>query len=190
LRRLEAEAVRDAILAVSGALNRSHGGPPVPLDPRPDGQIAIAEKSLSDPSARWRRSLYLLQRRNYPLSMLGVFDVPLMNTNCARRVNSVVPLQALAMMNSAFATEQASQFADRLFAEEPSDSSRRVGRGFLLALGRTRSDDELRQSLELIDNQRKRHLKSDPRKVAEAERRAWADLCLMLMNTNEFIYIE
>jgi hypothetical protein len=186
LRRLEAEAVRDAMLAVSGSLDPTPGGPPVPLDPRPDGRIEVDVKALPTPLAQDRRSLYLLQRRNYPLSVLGVFDVPLMNANCPRRVNSVVPLQALAMMNGAFALKQADQLAGRLLREEPG-SPGRVGRAFLLALGRPPCPAESARSLELVAAQAARHRSADPQ---SAERRGWADLALVLFNTNEFLYVE
>lgn len=191
LHRLEAEAVRDAVLAVAGTLDRTPGGPPVPLDPRPDGRIVIDEKALPNPAAKGRRSLYLLQRRNYPLSMLGVFDVPLMNTNCPRRANSVVPLQALAMMNGAFALEQADRFAERLMREERGDASRRIERAFTLALSRPPSPHEAALSRELIDAQTARHLKAMPNASgAQASVKGLAGLCLMLFNTNEFLYVE
>jgi hypothetical protein len=189
--RLEAEAVRDAALAVAGTLDRSTGGPPVPLDPRPDGEVVVATKNLPSPTAACRRSLYLLQRRNYPLSVLGVFDVPLMNGNCPRRTNSVVPLQALTMLNGAFALEQAAQFADRLLREEPADNGRRVGRAFRLALARTPTADEMARALALVAAQKERRLATDPAtRPATAERRAWADLGLVLFNTSEFLYVE
>src|SRR5262249_25885538 len=73
LRRVEAEAVRDAVLAVSGKLDRTLGGPPVPLDPRKDGMVVVNEKSLPTPTTKWRRSVYLFARRNYQLSLLSVF---------------------------------------------------------------------------------------------------------------------
>jgi cytochrome c553 len=187
LRRLEAESVRDAMLAVSGSLDRTPGGPPVPLDPRPDGRIEVDLKALPTPTAKDRRSLYLLQRRNYPLSVLGVFDVPLMNTNCPRRVSSVVPLQALAMMNGAFALDQADRFAGRLLREERDAAERRVARAFLLALGRPPVPAELERSLALVASQTARHRSAEPQ---PAERRAWADLGLVLFNTNEFLYVE
>jgi hypothetical protein len=191
LRRLEAEAVRDAALAVAGTLDATRGGPPIPLDPRPDGQVIIDEKNLPTATAKWRRSLYLLQRRNYPLSVLGVFDVPLMNGNCPRRVHSVVPLQALTLMNGAFALEQADQFARRLLREEPSDGQSRVERAFLLALGRPPREGELEQALALVQAQSARRIKADPKLMAgEIERGAWADLGLVLLNTSEFLYVE
>jgi mono/diheme cytochrome c family protein len=81
LRRLESEIVRDAVLAVSGQLDPTAGGPPVPLEARKDGLVVVAEKNLPAPAAKWRRSVYLLARRNYQLSLLSVFDQPVVATN-------------------------------------------------------------------------------------------------------------
>src|SRR5207302_188536 len=114
LRRLESEAIRDAVLAVSGTLDRTMGGPPIPIEPRPDGLVVVGSKGLPTPTAAWRRSLYLFARRNYNLTLLGVFDQPVMATNCVRRVHSAVPLQSLTLLNDAFMLEQADHFAARV----------------------------------------------------------------------------
>ncbi len=71
---------------------------------------------VSDPEGRWRRSIYLFARRNYPLNFLGVFDYPMIDTNCTRRVPSATPLPSLTTMNDEFILESARYLADRAAA--------------------------------------------------------------------------
>ena len=144
LRRLEAEIVRDAILAASGRLDTSLGGPPLPLETRSDGLVVLEEKKLPTPTAACRRSLYILARRNYHLSMLGVFDEPTMSTNCTRRQQSAVVLQSLAMLNDGFVLEEATQFARRVLATAGRDSRpAQIDLAFRIALGRPPSAAEV-----------------------------------------------
>ena len=135
LRRLEAEAMRDAVLAVSGQLERPMGGPPVPLVSRADGLVLV---SSSNPVAANRRSLYLFARRNYPVGFLDVFDFPIMALNCTRRPTTATPLQSLAALNSEFVQDHAAAFAQRVSAEtrRSADPDAAVKHAFLLALGR------------------------------------------------------
>ena len=134
LRRLESEVVRDRILATSGKLDLAMFGPAIPLDARSDGAVVIKEKELPSPTSQWRRSLYILGRRNYHLSMLGVFDQPVMTTNCTRRNSSAVVLQSLAMLNDDFVIEQAGFFADRVAAAVSASDC--VATAFRMALAR------------------------------------------------------
>ena len=115
LRRLEAEVLRDAVLAVSGKVDLTMGGPPVPVDTHPDGLVTVSEKGPS-PTSKWRRSLYIYsprRSRGLVLSFFEVFDFPDIAINCTGRVNSTTPLQSLALTNSAFMLEQADNFAHR-----------------------------------------------------------------------------
>ena len=114
LRRLEAEAMRDAVLAASGGLNRRLGGPPTPLVSRPDGLVMVAS---TDAAAARRRSVYLFARRNYPVGLLDVFDFPIMALNCTRRPTTATPLQSLAALNSEFVQDQAVAMAARVRTE-------------------------------------------------------------------------
>jgi hypothetical protein len=109
LRRLESEAIRDSILMVSGNLDRTIGGPPIPLENKPDGSVVVGNQ--------FRRSLYLLARRNYQPTLLAVFDQPILATNCTQRATSAVSLQSLTMLNDAFVLEQAERFARRVLSE-------------------------------------------------------------------------
>src|SRR5262249_17992506 len=76
LRRLDAEVIRDAVLAVSGKLDRTMGGPPIPQEARPDGMVIVSEKGLANSTTKYRRSIYMVMRRKYPLTLMRVFDQP------------------------------------------------------------------------------------------------------------------
>ena len=106
LRRLDAESIRDAMLAVAGELDLQPGGPYVPTTRTAEGEVVVDE---SLPGAR-RRSLYLQQRRTQVLTMLDLYDAPSIVTNCTRRSRTAMPLQALSALNSSFAVARAQAF--------------------------------------------------------------------------------
>ncbi len=136
LRRLEAEVVRDSILAVSGKLDNAAGGPPVMLKSRSDGKIVIDESKLPTATAKWRRSVYLVVRRANNLSMLSVFDQPLISTTCSRRDTSAVPLQSLTMLNGEFVAEHAQYFARRLVEHSRAEPAELITAAYRVALAR------------------------------------------------------
>ncbi len=122
VRRLEAEVVRDSILALSGQLTQKVGGKPIPVSPDEVGQIIVAidtRDSAGRPSGKveplgeeeFRRSLYVQVRRSMPLSVLEPFDMPRMTPNCERRPSSTASPQALMMMNNPFVVQQSDAFA-------------------------------------------------------------------------------
>jgi len=136
LRQLSSEHIRDRVLAVSGQLDRTVGGPPVPLLARPDGKIVINMDSLPTSTSHLRRSLYILNRRNYHLSMLTTFDQPFLTSNCTCRKPSAVVTQSLTMMNDEFVLEQASRFAQRVVREfQTNRPSKRVSKTTSWRLG-------------------------------------------------------
>ena len=106
--RLDAEVIRDSVLAVSGRLNPAIGGPPLPVKADDAGQIVEAE-----PAAR--RSLYIQVRRSQPLAMLTAFDAPVMETNCTARTLSNSAPQSLLLMNSRFALDASEWLAEAAF---------------------------------------------------------------------------
>jgi hypothetical protein len=187
LRRLESEAVRDAVLAVSGKLDRTLGGPPVPIEPQADGMVIIPAKGLSTPTAAWRRSLYLFARRNYNVTLLNVFDQPVMATNCTRRIHSAVPLQSLTLLNNAVILEQARFFADRVTARSEK-REKQISAAFEIAFARQPSDAEMAASLTLLEKLQARYT-ADKLQPEQAERHALARLCHMLLCANEFLYV-
>jgi len=194
LRRLEAEAIRDALLTVSGRLDTTMGGPPVLIKWQPDGMVVLDKEHLkaaggADRGGADRRSIYLLFRRAYNLSFLSVFDQPLVAVNCSRRDTSAVPLQALAMLNDAFVAGQAVHFTGRV-KRLAGDSREDAIRGaFRLALARPPSAAEMAICSRLVE----RHVgafraaKSSP---ADADYKALAQMCHTLLNTSEFLYLE
>jgi hypothetical protein len=186
LRRLESEAVRDAVLTVSGRLDRTVGGAPVPLEPKADGMVVLATKGLP-PTAQGRRSLYLFARRNYNLTLLGVFDQPVMATNCTRRIQSAVPLQSLTLLNDAILLEQADHFAARV-ASASDSAAKQVETAFRLAFGRSPTAKEVASGMAFLQKLRNRYAE-EKISPAEAERKALARLCHMLMCANEFLYV-
>lgn len=188
LRRLESEIVRDSILAVGGNMNPSLGGPPLMLDPRPDGSVVLKTDGLPAPSAAWRRSLYILARRAYHLSMLDVFDQPVVATNCTDRSQSAVVTQSLALLNDPFLFEQASHFARRVAAGAESDADR-VRLAFEIAVSRPPESDEILWSLELLQRQEQR-FRAAASPNAQPRQKALEQLCHMLFNANEFLYVQ
>ncbi|MFO0946286.1 MAG: PSD1 and planctomycete cytochrome C domain-containing protein [Planctomycetota bacterium] len=123
LRRMDAESLRDRILATAGTLDLTMYGPSVPIQADAVGQYVV------DPKAN-RRSVYIQVRRSQPLAFLTAFDAPVMETNCDRRAVSTVAPQALMLMNSDFVVAQAGHFAGRLRKEEGADVSRQVTRAW------------------------------------------------------------
>ena len=181
LRRLDAESIRDAMLAASGELDSEPGGPYVPTARTGEGEVVVDE---SHPAAR-RRSIYLQQRRTQVLSMLDVFDAPSIVTNCTRRSESAMPLQALSALNSTFAVARAKAFAARLERETPDELGARLDRAFLVAVGRP-PDAAEREAAESFLAAQRANYGARP----EAPRLAWTDFCQMLLAGNAFLYVE
>jgi len=192
LRRLESETIRDSILAASGKLDRTMGGAPIPLENRPDGMVVVADKGLPTPTSQYRRSLYLLARRNYQPTMLAVFDQPVLATNCTHRTTSAVSLQSLTMLNDAFVLEQSDHFAARVVTAAGPTPDKRVDMAFRIALARKATAPELEWGIALVQRQTERYLKqnSPPLAPEQAAQKALASLCQMLLNTNEFLYVH
>jgi Protein of unknown function (DUF1553) len=180
VRRLDAEAVRDSILAVAGELDPRVGGPYVPSKATPEGVIEVPEGA---PGSH-RRSIYLQQRRTQVVTFLSLFDSPSIVTTCGSRTPSTVPLQSLAMLNSDFVRTRARGFARRL-AAEASEEPKRLALAFRLTTAREPLRDERKACEKFLDVQRAVYAKEK-----EASDRAWADLCQMLLASNAFLYVE
>lgn len=175
-RRLSAEEIRDAMLAVSGRLNPKAGGPSVivPVDPElvdllyKPSQWAIT----SDVSEHDRRSIYLIAKRNLRLPFFENLDAPALQTSCARREVSTHPPQALELLNGTLANDLAQAFATRLERECGSDHEKVIDRAFRRALGRAPTANERQRSSEFLHEQ------------------PLSEFTLALFNLNEFIYIR
>ncbi len=185
-RRLEGEAIRDSILAVSGMLNPAMGGPGV-YARLPSG--VNVEFPNNDKELSWgtvteddnrRRSIYLFQRRSLTFPLMDVFDGAPMNQSCAVRPQTTVAPQALALFNGEFAREAAGHFVKRLKQEASDDLARQIELAFQLAFTRPPSVTEREAALHFLHDQ------TATRKGDETA--AITDFCHVLLNSNELIY--
>jgi hypothetical protein len=193
--RLEAEAVRDSVLAVAGRLNPERGGPGV-FPPLPRAVLAGQSRpgegwGQSEPRQAARRSIYVFAKRSLALPELELLDAPDTTSSCEQRPLSTTAPQALTFLNGAFLHEQAGHFADRLAREAGPDPAAQVRRAFELALCRPPRPEEAKLAAAFLARQR-RQVEADARAAgrpaADPARRALASFCLVLLNTNEFVY--
>jgi hypothetical protein len=187
LRRLEAEIMRDSVLAVSGSLDRTAGGPPVEITNPADGLSEA--KPAPTPKSPNRRSVYLFARRVYPLKFLEIFDAPIMPVNCTQRTNSATVLQSLAVLNSEFLFAQSDMLAARISELAGPESDQRVKLGFQIVFARQPTASELTTSVAFLKEQEHGYV-SAGKAVDVALARALADFCHMLLSSNEFLYVE
>ena len=181
LRRIDAEPLRDAMLSVAGLLDTSMFGNPIPVARRPDGDVTIADGQNDR-----RRSIYVQILRGNPLTMLHAYDQPVMETNCTRRNRSTVSTQALTLLNSDAAIQYAGALADRALREAPETPTVFA---FLAALSREPNADELSLLNDFATTQQARYATGgDP--AESARHKALADLCHMLLVSNEFVYVD
>ena len=182
VRRLDGDAVRDALLAVSGRLNAKLYGPSVPvyLTPFLEGRGRPASGPLDGDG---RRSLYLAVRRNFLSPMLLAFDTPIPFSTVGRRAVSNVPAQALILMNDPFVHQQAHVWAKRVLAQ-PGTARERIARMYLSAFSRPPSAAELEACAQFLREQAGLHAgrQDDPA--------VWADLAHTLFNVKEFIFVH
>jgi hypothetical protein len=196
-RRLEAEAVRDSMLAASGRLNTQMGGSSVyPALPRAvlEGQSRPGDGwGKSDPRQAARRSIYIFVKRSLAVPELEVLDAPDTTSSCEQRIVSTVAPQALTFLNGEFANEQARALAERLRGEAGADPAAQLRRAFELALCRPPRAEELQAGLGFLAAQQRqieadRH--GDKQDTGDAAGKALEAFCLVLLNTNEFVYLE
>ncbi len=182
--RLDAEAIRDALLCVGGNLDRTPGGPhPFPPVDKWDYTQHNPFNVIYDTP---KRSVYLMTPRLTRHPYLALFDGPDTNASTARRLPTTVPTQALFFMNDPFVHAQAAGLARRVMSATD-DAEKRLTFAFTLALARPPTADETRQSLAFLDRYKK-ELASEP--LAEQESRAWAALVRTLLARNEFLYVD
>jgi mono/diheme cytochrome c family protein len=193
VRRLEAEAIRDQILAVSGRLepDRMYGpGVEIFLTPYMDnyGDDYGRPKASGPLDGDGRRSLYIMVRRNFLTPMLVAFDSPPPLNTQGRRSVSNVPAQALILMNDPFVAEQSRRWAARVLAPPDLDAAARVRHMYLQAFARPPSADELAIALRFLERQ------GGELGIPEAGRandpRVWADFAHVMMNVKEFIFLN
>ncbi len=189
--RLDAEALRDSILMTSGALNRTMFGPS--FHPKMSRE---ALEGLSRKEAAWqaspeperaRRSIYMMSQRSRLLPLMTVFDFSDTTRTCAQRDVTTVAPQALALMNNAFVHEQSRRFARRLRSEAGPDLERQIVHAWALAFQRRPSSAEQEQAKAHVEAQNAHYHslgQSNP------QQRAIESLCHVLLNANEFLYLD
>jgi hypothetical protein len=188
LRRLEAEIIRDALLAASGKLDDTAMGPPSDVDVRGDGLVTVKQSD-----GLGRRSVYALHRRTKLPTILENFDSPQMGPNCVERGESIVAPQALHLLNNAAVHSLAGHFADRVRREVGTDVDVMIERISMLAFGRSATDQErelARQSLQDLTEQWKTRLSNQPDRDQQATDRAIKNYCHAIMNSAGFIYVD
>ncbi len=191
LRRMDADMVYDSVLRVAERLDETMYGPPAEIAVKEDGEVVgVAGKH------GYRRAIYLEQRRSRPVTMLETFDAPLLSPNCIRRGQSVVSLQALQLLNSAFVRESASYLAGRVIDAAGDDPKKQAERAYLAILSRRPSEEEsaeaVRILLDMRASWRQQLQKEKPAEPVEAKAqwKAAGSLCHTLINSAEFSYVD
>jgi hypothetical protein len=202
--RMDAEIVRDAMLASSGALDASIGGPGV-FPPIPSGVMSLGQVErdwiVSEGGNRYRRGMYTYAWRATPYPALTVFDAPDGVVACTRRNRSNTPLQALTLLNDESFTELARWFARRILREAPHSDAGRVRHAYRLCLSRDPNVRETGIVLKLLAQQREslaalpddgRLILADERAddISAVELAAWTMVARAMFNLDEFITRE
>ena len=191
--RLEAEALRDSILAVSGKLNPQLGGPGIKPRIRADLLTASQRNKwpvlTSEGPAQWRRSVYIYAKRQLLMPMMELFDAPTTTDSCAERMQSVVPTQALVLMNDEFVEDHAGFLALRAVAEAGEHLSHVIERMQSLALAKPAGPERLKQAVAFVEARKAVYAKV-PSPTNLPRQRALTDLAHVMFNSSEFIYIE
>ena len=191
LRRLDAEALHDSVLRVTGRLDTTPFGIPVTVEEKPTGEV-VAEATEKG----WRRAIYLLKRRRMPVSALEAFDYPVMMPNCDERRHSTVVIQALQLMNSELMRHHASYLAGRLMDEAPADPGKQVENLYLRVLTRyprTEEKQRVLASLDTLAGEWQAHLEKTNEAGPRGPTAQWSALSsvtLALLNSAEFLYID
>jgi hypothetical protein len=207
--RLDAEAIRDAMLFAAGEINPKMGGPGVlaPLEKEIKDLIFTEAEVVDlwpvdrDPSEHFRRSLYLFRKRNVRYPLFDAFDAPDTQNACPRRESSTHALQALVLLNSDFAAGRAKALAGRILRQSSGENRDRIKTAYQIVLARDpkpaeieRAESFLRTQSSLIDaqilaGQPSSRPQGEIPATAPAEAAAWVDFALAMLNCNEFLYV-
>ncbi len=203
VRRLEAEVVRDALLAVSGQISYVMSGSPIPVAPDDVGQIVVAadnRDSAGRPSNKviplgedeFRRTVYVQVRRSMPLAVLEPFDMPSLAPNCEIRSQSTVAPQSLMMMNSPFVIARMKALAQGIVQQVGDDPSALFSSAWSKTLGKTPTDEDVASGVEFLNAQIE-HFQSTAKSDASPEQPtidAVATLCQALVCSSGFLYVD
>ena len=185
---LECEPIRDAILAISGRLDPKMFGPPVPvyLTEFMEGRGRPAYSGPLDGAGR--RSIYQEVRRNFLSPMMRAFDFPVPFTTVGRRTVSNVPAQSLILMNDPFVVGQAQTWANSLLARQDRTPEQRITVMYETIFSRPPTAHELAEAMAFLDRQAETYGLSSLQ--LRSDQALWADLCQVLMNVKEFIFVN
>ena len=204
LRRLDAETLRDSLLALTNTLVQSSYGPPSGIGRDPQGRVitGIDKGTITlnkvDPAgdADFRRSIYIQVRRSKPVTVLDTFDAPVMQPNCEMRAQTTVAPQSLLLMNDTFVLDSARRLADLVEKEAPKDRAKQLQRVWSLLYSKPANEADIAQCLAYLDEQTKaltqyhhdiQHAKGV---VPNPPQEAMASLCQVLCSSNRFLYVE
>ena len=209
MHRLDAETLRDSLLAVSGKLSLTQFGAPVTVARDPAGRIILGAQMLDangDPTTigglgenEFRRSIYVQMRRSRPLTVLDTFDLPVMAPNCDARAITTVAPQSLMLLNDVFVVAQSQYLAERLRREAPGDVRAQLTRSWQLLFGTAPTDVEMHNSLTFLAEQaeiiRARAVaenaaKAKPAPLPDTPLQTLASLCQVLLSGNRFLYVD
>jgi hypothetical protein len=171
-RRLEAEAIRDAMLAVSGKLDLTMGGPGFEVFKPNDNYVRVYDPKDVWAKSEWRRMIYALKIRSQQDATFGAFDCPDGAQITPKRPTSTTPLQALNLLNGSFVLQQSDFLAERLQSEVGLERAREVDRAFELCFGRRPTETEESAAMKLIAAQ------------------GVPAFCRAMFNANEFVYVR
>jgi hypothetical protein len=202
VRRLEAEAVRDAVLAVSGRLSARPFGPPVPVMRDNDGQVVLGvdiRDTAGYPQGKpvplgedeFRRGVYVQARRSLPLTMMETFDAPAMTPCCEARSSSTVTPQALLLMNSKFILDRAADLGRRVREEAGEDARRQAAAAWRLAFAAEPSPRDLDDAAAFLEAQARQFQGAANLPPGTTPRQlALATFCQALLGSNQFLYVD
>ncbi len=207
MQRLDAEALRDTMLAAAGTLNRAAFGPPIGIARDLSGRIVVGQEELnanrdivkvkSLGKDDFRRSIYVQVRRKQPLTVLEAFDAPVMTPNCELRSSSTVAPQSLLLMNDTFVLDTARAFATRLRGESQGDARGQIVNAWRILFGRSPQEPDMQRALAYIAEQTEavrnyhhgiQHAKDAP--APDPHLDALASYCQVLFSSNRFLYVE
>mgnify|MGYP001204385681 CR=1 FL=1 len=193
--RLEAEIIRDSILAVSSSLNRTLYGPSIHpwihTDAIATGSTRKWPQNVKDGPGTWRRSIYIFTKRSMLMPMLEAYDLPDSTLSCATRNVTTVAPAALMTLNNEFYRSQSRHFAERVIKEAGGKAAERVKKVYEVALGRPPAENEIKLGLDFLARQETSYeeLKKQKSNI-DPPRYALANYCQTVMGLNEFIYID
>ena len=182
MRRLDAEMVRDSLLAIADVLSPQPFGPADGVIPRADGLVVS-----KDTQGGWRRSIYVLHRRTTMPTLLVNFDRPRMSPNCVERTDSTVAPQALHLMNDKQIHHWTELFAGRVQAYAGNDSAQRITYAYLCAAGREPTDTEMKVATLFVEKLTEQWQSEQAANPAD---KALVNLCHALINSAAFLYVD